>query len=315
MKITTLALSLAAVIGAGCATDPSAPLVATSSLPDCFASNYDAQRNLFTMRNTAQDLVNQQCLLTVGSGSRLRAGSYEVSLANGGGGGAGGTPQGSHGGGGGGGGGGAGGGGAGAKETQTRVQLTEGAYKLTLGGGGPGGSACVFAPYNLGGGPGWPGSPSSIVRVATGEVIAGIPGADTYARRSRAQNDKSAGRMDGHGGTGSGQTSGGHGGDAETATGGTILAEAGQSSRSRATGAVGMGGIPGGNEDRTTAGGGGGATSRADGGGGGGESPGHANRAPQRGSLGSGGGGGEGSRFECDAGARGGHGFIALRPL
>jgi hypothetical protein len=47
-------------------------------------------------------------------------------------------------------------------------------------------------------------------------------------------------------------------------------------------------------DDLETAGGGGGATTLAPGG--------------------SGGGGGEGSKFECDAGAPGGHGFIALRP-
>jgi hypothetical protein len=67
-------------------------------------------------------------------------------------------------------------------------------------------------------------------------------------------------------------------------------------------------------QDLVTAGGGGGATTLASGGAGGGESPGSPNRPPQRGALGSGGGGGEGSKFECDAGAPGGHGFIALRP-
>jgi len=37
--------------------------------------------------------------------------------------------------------------------------------------------------------------------------------------------------------------------------------------------------------------------------------------APTRGSLGGGGGGGEGNSFQCDPGAQGGHGFIALRPI
>ena len=36
---------------------------------------------------------------------------------------------------------------------------------------------------------------------------------------------------------------------------------------------------------------------------------------PVRGTLGSGGGGGEGTRSECDPGARGGDGYIALRPI
>jgi hypothetical protein len=308
MKISTLALSLLAGIGAGCTTAPSTNLVATAALPDCFDANYDAQRNLFTMKNTAQEPVNQQCMLTVGPRTRISAGSYEVSLANGGGGGAGGTQQRGSGMGGG-----AGGGGAGARESVTRVDLAEGNYRLTIGAGGPGGQACVFAPYYMSGGPGWAGSPSNIVRIPTGEVIAGIPGADSYARPSRAQHDQSSGLMDGHGGSGPGQASGGHGGQAQDATGSSNPAESGESRRSRVTGSIGAGGIPGGNEDLSTAGGGGGATSRADGGGGGGENPGQPNRPAERGTLGSGGGGGEGSRFECDAGARGGHGFIALR--
>ena len=313
MKMTRLALSLLAGIGAGCATAPPAPLAA-SGLPDCFNSNYDPQRDLFTMRSAAQNVVNQQCAITVGprggvaSASRLTAGSYTVYLANGGGGGAGGTMQGPRGGGG------AGGGGAGAREVQKAVDLVEGTYKLTIGAGGPGGNSCTFAPYFLGGEPGWVGSPSNIVHLATGAVIAGAPGADSYARPSRAQNERSAGKMDGHGGSGAGQTSGGHGGDAETMAAGSIQAESGQDSK-RVRGHSGVGGIPGGNEDRSSAGGGGGATSLGDGGGGGGESPGHRNRPPQHGLLGSGGGGGEGSRFECDPGAQGGHGFIALRPI
>jgi hypothetical protein len=84
---------------------------------------------------------------------------------------------------------------------------------------------------------------------------------------------------------------------------------------SRTTVVSRAGGTPGGNEDPLAAGGGGGATSRGDGGGGGGEKTGHPNRPPERGMLGSGGGGGQGSSVECDAGARGGHGFIALRPI
>lgn len=363
MKLTTLAFSLLAAFGSGCAMAPSANSVATADLPNCLDANYDAQQNLFTLRNAAPDAVNQQCVLTVGprgaAGPTLAAGRYAISIANGGGGGAGGTPQRGPGMGGG-----AGGGGAGAKETQLTVNLAEGVYKLTIGAGGPGGNACVFAPYYMGGGPGWAGSPSSIVQLPAGELIAGTPGADRYARPSRAQHEKSAGRMDGHGGSGPGQTTGGRGGAIETMTGATTEAKAGEGTRtavapgtgekpgaygdrwraggggepairgdagsfaalssagfdaptaaiSGTTGVRGSGGTPGGNEDLSTAGGGGGGTSRGDGGGGGGENPGKAERPPQRGMLGSGGGGGEGSRYECDAGARGGHGFIALRP-
>jgi hypothetical protein len=165
----------------------------------------------------------------------------------------------------------------------------------------------------MAGGPGWLGSPSNIVRIATGDVVAGVPEAGNYVRPSRAEHDRSGGRRDGHGGSGPGQTSGGHGGSELSGSRPAVLAESGQSVS--ANGTTGAGGIPGGNEDRTSAGGGGGATSRADGGGGGGEAPGQPNRAPQRGSLGSGGGGGEGGTSECDEGARGGHGFIALRRI
>ena len=358
MKVISLAVLLAG-IGTGCATAAPISRAATTELPDCFNSNYDARLDLFTILNAVQGPVNQQCLLTVGPrggaapASGLRAGSYVVHLSGGGGGGAGGTWQGERGGGG------AGGGGAGAREIRTTVNLTEGVYKLTIGAGGPGGNACVLAPFYIGGGPGWPGSPSSMVRVATGELIAGMSGADAYRRPSRAQLDRMAGPMDGHGGSGPGQASGGRGGKENLATGDIQLASAGESKRtsrgelpggppggidgrwlagggggpvingnSAALSAFASAGIDAptaqiarnpvvarpGVQDLVTAGGGGGATTLASGGAGGGESPGSPNRPPQRGALGSGGGGGEGSKFECDAGAPGGHGFIALRP-
>jgi hypothetical protein len=344
MKLAKFAGLILAAFGTGHAS--------AQALPDCFQSNYDADLNLFTIRNAVKDPVNQQCIVSVGPGSRLRAGRYTIHVSNGGGGGAGGTWQGE------GGKGGGGGGGAGAREILTTVNLTEGAYKLTIGAAGPGGNACVLAPFYIGGSPGWPGSPSNVVRVATGDVVAGIPGAESYARPSRAQLDRLAGPRDGHGGGGPGQTSGGRGGRGDHTTGNIQLAGAGEARR--ASGGVLPGGQPGGVdgrwlagagggpvvsgnsaslsafadagvdaptariggtgrtsgsvEDPETAGGGGGATTLAPGGGGGGERPGIPNRPPQKGALGSGGGGGEGSKFECDPGAPGGHGFIALRP-
>jgi hypothetical protein len=80
--------------------------------------------------------------------------------------------------------------------------------------------------------------------------------------------------------------------------------------------AAGVGGAPGfayegGNHP--SGGGGGGATHEGAGGSGGGENLRHRDQPPVRGTLGSGGGGGEGSRTGCDAGARGGHGYIAFR--
>ena len=339
MKISKLALLLVVGIGTGCTTVP--PLVSMSDLPNCFDTNYDKERGLFTIKNDVGNAANQQCLLTVGppgdvvsellggiwdavtglfsagpradvaSASQLTAGSYRIYLANGGGGGAGGTLEsvfGTVGGGG-------GGGGAGAMEKQATVSLTEGVYKLTIGAGGPGGSACLPG-LGFGGGPGWAGSPSNMVRVATGEVVMGTPGADTYARPTRAQSERMAGKMDAHGGTGPGQASGGRGGSNETKD--RVKVEAKPGASKLASGLSGVGGAPGTvsvDDKRSGVGGGGGATSMGHGGGGGGESPGQKDIAPERGSLGSGGGGGEGSTSECDPGARGGHGYIALRPI
>lgn len=325
MTITRLALSLlvGAGIGTGCSTVPPSPQLALSDLPNCFDSNYDKERGIFTMKNGAVGTINQKCLLTVrsrddASSAQLTAGDYRAYFANGGGGGAGGTMQNpaariSSGGGSGGGGG--GGGGAGAMETQTTVSLSEGTYMLTLGAGGLGGSACQ-PRAGFGGGPGWAGSPSNMIRIATGEVIMGTLGADSYARPSRAQNEKMAGKMDGHGGSGAGQTSGGHAATPETASTLKMAAEPGASVLvSGYTGTAGTAGDASARDTRSGAGGGGGATAVGAGGSGGGESPGQRELPPQRGSLGGGGGGGEGSVSECDAGAQGGHGYIALRRL
>ncbi len=314
MKMTTLALSLLAGLGTGCTTVP--PTLLVSELPNCFDANYDRERDLFTIMNDAGKAVNQQCLLTVGprgdvaSASRLAAGTYTVFLSSGGGGGAGGSLQGLTGGGGG------GGGGAGAAEVRAAVTLTEGVYKVTIGAGGPGGSACMPG-VGFGGGPGWVGSPSNMIRVATGEVVIGTLGADTYARLTRAQSDRTVGERLGQGGSGPGQTTGGRGGSAETASKAEV--EAGAGASVLASGSLGAGGAAGptgpAHDDRTGTGGGGGATSRGAGGGGGGESLGDRDVTPVKGTLGSGGGGGEGTRSECDPGARGGHGYIALRPI
>lgn len=312
MNFVKLALPLLACLSAGCTSFPSTPQVSMANLPNCFDNNYDAQRRLFTMKDAPANAANQQCLLTVrpsGSASsalRLVAGSYMVHVANSGDSGAGGTIQGRSGGGGG------GGGGAGSVETLIPVVLTEGSYKLTIGAGGPGGSACTAAARSLGGGPGWLGSPSNIVRVATGELVAGTAGAESFVRPTRSQNDRlGQGGMDGQGGSGPGQTSGGDGGQDRTATAPRSLAEAGDAAAGHAGGDAGLNLA---NPRETGGGGGGGSTSRADGGsGGGGETVRYSDLPPERGTLGSGGGGGEGNSTECDAGAPGGNGFIALR--
>lgn len=336
MKITKLTLSLMLVIGAGCTTALAAPLVSKSNLPNCFNTNYDKERGLFTMKDVVGDPVNQQCLLTVrsrksvASASALTAGRYRVYLANGGGGGAGGSVQSSTSSGGGG-----GGGGAGAAETQATINLTEGVYKLTIGAGGPGGTACQPS-VGFGGGPGWLGSPSNIVRVATGEVVIGAPGADSYARPSRAKNEQMAGKIDAHGGTGPGQASGGHGDrpastfkiEDEATPGASKLASPAASKPATPAASKPVSGrlVAGGGagsvavDDKSSGagggeGGGGGATRIGAGGEGGGESAGQKDVAPEHGTLGSGGGGGEGSSSACYPGARGGHGYISLRPI
>lgn len=322
MKITTLSLAILAVIGAGCSTVPSQGVVATAELPNCFDSNYSAADQLFTIKNPAGKIVNQQCVLTVAprgkaSPGQLTAGSYMVSVSNGGGGGAGGTmhdgtkfPGVNHGGGG-------GGGGAGAAELQRKLNLTEGVYRITIGAGGPGGSKCSGPPNNFGGGPGWIGSPTNIVRLATGELLLGAAGAETYVRPSRSQNEKSAGPRDGHGGSGPGQTTGGQGTSFTAAGNAAKVATAGAETRSPSQ--TESGGAPGNvlpNDKQADPGpgGGGGATNQGDGGKGGGDLPKHKNQSPQRGTLGSGGGGGAGDLYGCAAGASGGHGFVAFQP-
>jgi len=320
MKFTKLALSLLVGFASGCATLAPAPSVSMADLPNCFDSNYDKEHGLFTIKGDLGKKVNQQCLLTVGprgdaaSPQRLRAGTYRVYLANGGGGGAGGTLQSFLAGGGGG-----GGGGAGAAETLATVNLTEGIYKITIGAGGLGGTAGQLQREGFGGGVGGAGSPSNIVRVATGEVVSGTPGADTYARPSRAQGDRAAPRTDtAHGGSGPGQTTGGSGADTETRGGVKVQVAATPGAGKSVSGGTESGGAPGtisASDTHSGAGGGGGATSIGQGGGGGGESPGQRDNPPQRGSLGSGGGGGEGSISQTDPGARGGHGYIAFRPI
>ncbi len=323
MKIITLSLITIALIGSACSTAPPTGPVSVSALPNCFDSNYSPADQVFTIRNPAGKVVNQQCILTVtprgkvSPGQQLAAGNYLVSVSDGGGGGAGGTmhdgtkfPGVDHGGGG-------GGGGAGAAETQLKLNLTEGEYRITIGAGGPGGSACSGAPNYFGGGPGWFGSPTNIVRLATGEVVLGTAGAETYVRPSRSQNDKGGKARDGSGGSGPGQTTGGHGANVTPSSKTTHVATAGAETRSPSETEVGGAAgkvLPNDQKRDPGPGGGGGATNLGAGGAGGGDLPKHANISPKRGTLGSGGGGGAGDLYGCAAGASGGHGFVAFQP-
>ena len=319
MKTSILVFALLAVIGTGCSTVRQSPFVADAELPNCFDNNYSDQYKLFTIKTAAPNVINQQCAITVAprgttaSGKQLVAGRYRVSVSNGGGGGAGGTTQDgsrfpgvNHSGGG-------GGGGAGAAEAQMTVNLIEGKYRLTIGAGGPGGSACSGPPTNFGGGPGWAGSPTNMIRVGTGEVVAGATGAEAYTRPTRWEHDRASGTQDGKGGFGPGQTTGGDG---------TVFDKSGDISKVATDGAdkytpatVVSGGDSGKvlpKDPLAGPGGGGGATSVGPGGTGGGDLPMHVDIPPSRGMLGSGGGGGSGDSFGCSAGANGGHGFLAF---
>jgi len=303
-----------------------------ADLPACAAANYDAARDLFTLRqnNTAisldhplkSQIVNQQCLLTVlpaslaergrsgaNSAAGLAAGRYMVYLSNGGDGGAGGTQREN----------GGGGGGAGAVQHRYEVLLSPGVYKLTLGAGGPGGKAC---DSTFGGGPGWGGSPTSITRVADGMTVAGVAGADTWVRPSRHENDKSAGILDGHGGKGPGKAPGGAGGtigpglESGAASGATDVAgPAGPTGRIvEAGGSAGAGDHP--VLGPNIGGGGGGGAGLGDGGNGAGEVGARfVDILAVSGGLGAGGGGGAGFLNHCSGGAPGGNGFIALRRM
>lgn len=300
----------AAAFVAGCAAI-AMPARAGVELPDCLARNYDITRHLFTLRNPKPDEPSQQCLLTVsapgepGSATRIPAGRYVINLSDGGDGGAGGTLRAASVRGGG------GGGGAGARELQRVVDLVEGVYKLTLGAGGPGGSACMRTPTMVfPGGPGWLGSPSSLVRAATGEVIIGNGNADKYTRPSKASNERSAGNQDGHGGSGPGKTTGGRGGHMDV-TG--LKAEPAEAGQRRGANEGGDPGVSFGDKNLASSGGGGGASTKNEGGDGGGDLRSHWGQPPERGLLGSGGGGGEGTPNVCGAGGRGGDGFMALR--
>ncbi len=325
MNVTKLSVVLIALIGAGCATAPTPIVVAATQLPNCFNSNFSSPEQLFTIKAASEKTVNQQCILTVvprganTAGQQLAAGTYLVSASDGGGGGAGGTmhdnvkfPGVNHGGGG-------GGGGAGALEKQAKVNLTEGTYRVTIGAGGLGGSACSGAPNHFGGGPGWLGSPTNVVRIATGEVLLGAPGAESYARPTRGQNEKLAGKKrDGQGGSGPGQVPGGHG--TTFTPSGNVAHPATPGADVPAFAQVKQGGDPGNvlpNDQKSGPGpgGGGGASARSDGGDGGGDRAGHKPVKAEPGKLGSGGGGGAGDLYGCEAGSRGGHGYVSIKPL
>jgi outer membrane protein OmpA-like peptidoglycan-associated protein len=279
-----------------------APVFAQSALPNCESANYDRAQSLFTVVNPAPNAVNQQCLLTVharqtpATGTPFPApylleGNYALDMSGGGGGGSSGDARN----------GGGGGGGAGATPYKTKVYLAPGVYKLTLGTGG---HAVSKATASDGARPFGDGNPSSLTRAATGELVAGFPGADSWTGRTTTQG------TGGSGGSALSGSRGGSGGDSGPAKeevaqdGGRQPTELSSASAGRAGGE--------GNGTQANAGGGGGA---GFGPGGDGQATGAKSASANAGVLGGGGGGGHGGNRESGAGSAGGNGYIRLAML
>ena len=212
MKTAKLSLTILACAAA-------IPAIAQNTTDSrCGMTNFDRNRNMFTIVHPTPGIPNQQCFLTVVSkqswpggmpdlsSSELVEGNYEITLSGGGGGGGGGTERV-----------GGGGGGAGAVPITSVRYLQPGVYRMTIGSGGHGG-----APN---GGLGGAGAPTSLSVANTGETVAGYAGADswngTYASNTDAvpeQRESSRyARKPRAGGTGgqpvaAGQSSGGRGG-------------------------------------------------------------------------------------------------------
>ena len=209
------------------------PAVAQNTTgPWCGMTNFDGNRNAFTVANGASGTTNQQCFINVVSkeswsggapdvaNSQFVEGNYQVALSGGGGGG----------------GGGAGGGnepsangegGFGAVPLNAVRYLKPGVYRLTIGSGGSGGAA--------NGGHGADGAPTSLSNANSGETVAGFPRAEfwggsypqQYSQASRQKyvqvSDRDARGDDGRQGThysgapsssggGTGGNDAGHGG-------------------------------------------------------------------------------------------------------
>ena len=149
--------------------------------PQCESANLDQGRNIFTVVNPASGAVNQQCFLTVqpsGAAGRYTEGNYEILLSGGGGGGGGGAASDNRSSGSG------GQGGAGAIPSRTNTYLKPGVYRLTMGTGGLGGGAS--GSQGSGGNAG-NGNPTGMVEANTGEMIAGYPRAEQWARTDSYQ--------------------------------------------------------------------------------------------------------------------------------
>ena len=142
-----------------------------SSDSRCGLTNYDKDRNMFTIVHPIPGAVNEQCFITVvpkemwhggmpdPASSKFVEGNYRITLSGGGAGGGGGTHYGG------------GGGGGGAIPITVVRYLKPGIYRLTIGAGGQGG-----APKSDGA----VGAPTSLADAVSGRTVAGYAGADTW---------------------------------------------------------------------------------------------------------------------------------------
>ncbi len=180
-------------------TFASGSVFAQQDSPQCVLTNYDKAQDAFTVMNPQPGMVNQQCFLTVhpagaalpsDPAGRFVEGSYEILLSGGGGGGGGDRARG-----------GGGQGGAGAVPHKTKIDLTPGVYRLTMGTGGLGGASCpmegrpgTFVRNEpLPGGRGNDGNPTGLAEAYSGKTIAGFPRAELWAGGAE-QFDVASGR-------------------------------------------------------------------------------------------------------------------------
>jgi hypothetical protein len=146
----------------------------------CGMTNFDRERNFYTIVTRAPATLTEQCFITVvprdsWSGgapdlarSRFVEGNYDVVLSGAGGGGGGGVARED----------GSGYDGADAIPDRRTVYLAPGVYRVTIGAGGHGGSPSLTADQA---GRGADGGPTSLSDAHSGRTVAGYPGAEAWA--------------------------------------------------------------------------------------------------------------------------------------
>lgn len=147
----------------------------------CGTTNFDSNRNLYTIVNPALGTATQQCFITVApkaswsggapelASSQLVEGNYEVTLSGGGGGAGGSAPRT-----------GRGYDGADAVTFKAMRYLSPGVYRLTIGSGSQGGAGCLTEEL---GRRGSDGAPTSLSEAYSDQTIAGYPRAEHWDGR------------------------------------------------------------------------------------------------------------------------------------